>query len=265
MVRTANKPQVATYYGALQSIFGKQSEILTAALPHFGERGRNDEERLRDFLVKVIPNRFSFGTGFIVCNSTAIPTSGQTDIVIYDEIHNSPLHRELSSYVYPIETVYGAIEVKSALKHDDVRATLVNIQKIRRLAKHKWYVRFGKKDKDSAGKGKFVVAPEDFQNTLSPRTYLFAYDTSAWSKIDSFKTYLRKSLLKNKQAHLHGVVVLSKNWFVYQEPFEPSVVLKSFADNALLRFVHKLTYDISSVPMHTLSLDKYFGISYGAS
>ena len=265
MARTAQRPEVATYYAALQSIFGKQSDILTAALSHYGERGRNDEARLRDFLTKVLPNRFSIGTGVIVCHKRTIPISSQTDIVVYDEIYNSPLHRELSSYVYPVEIVYGSIEVKGPLQHKDIARTLGNIGKIRRLAKHKWYVKFGSKPKEPGKKGKAVVDAVDFQNTLSPRSYLFAYDTTAWTTLDSFKKYLRDALIKNGKAHLHGAVVLSKNWFIYQEPYERSVVIKSYTDHALLRFVHKLTYDISSVPMAPMSLDKYFGISYGVS
>jgi hypothetical protein len=50
MPRGNETPGVKAYYQALQKIFDLQSEILTAVLPHKGERGRNDEERFRDFL-----------------------------------------------------------------------------------------------------------------------------------------------------------------------------------------------------------------------
>lgn len=112
MARGRAVPRVGDYYQAIQEIFAKQAEILTAVLPHFGERGRNDEERIRDLLGRVLPRSLSLGTGFVVSSSPSVPPSAQTDIVIYDELWNSPLHRELSAYVYPIETVYAAIEVK---------------------------------------------------------------------------------------------------------------------------------------------------------
>jgi hypothetical protein len=59
MPRTDEPTGVQAYYAALQKIFGLHSEILTAAIPHRGERGRNDEERLRDFLGKVLPRKFT--------------------------------------------------------------------------------------------------------------------------------------------------------------------------------------------------------------
>ena len=86
MARTADTPGTAAYYNALRSIFELESKILTATLPHAGERGRNDEERLWAFLAKVLPRRFSVGTGFLVCSNPAVRASRQMDTVLFDEI-----------------------------------------------------------------------------------------------------------------------------------------------------------------------------------
>jgi hypothetical protein len=94
-------PGVVAYFETLARQFQYQSEILSGVLPHFGERGANDEERLREFLRKTLPKRFSIGTGFIVCSEPSLPPSRQTDVVIYDEIENAPLHQELVASVYP--------------------------------------------------------------------------------------------------------------------------------------------------------------------
>lgn len=56
---------VRRYYSALQEQFRLQSSILTGVLPHSGERGRNNEERFREFLSRVLPKRFSVGSGFV--------------------------------------------------------------------------------------------------------------------------------------------------------------------------------------------------------
>ena len=85
MARTKATPGVKAYYEALQRVFELQSEVLTAALPHMGERGRNDEERFRDFLSKTLPRKFSIGTGFVVCSDPSVPQSNQNDIVVFDE------------------------------------------------------------------------------------------------------------------------------------------------------------------------------------
>lgn len=71
---------------------------------------------MRAFLARILPRRFSVGTGFLVCSNPAVPASHQIDTVVFDEIYNSPLHRELAAYVFPIEMVYGTVEVKGLLR-----------------------------------------------------------------------------------------------------------------------------------------------------
>jgi hypothetical protein len=63
---------------------------------------------------------FSVGSGFVVCSETAVPVSSQTDVVLFDEFHNAPIHRELASHVYPVEIVYGSVEVKGRLEKRDL-------------------------------------------------------------------------------------------------------------------------------------------------
>ena len=96
-------PTIRTYYSALQEQFKLQSRILTDVLPHSGERGRNDEERFREFLGRILPKKYSVGSGFVVCSETSVPVSSQTDVVLFDELLNPPIHRELTSFVYPVE------------------------------------------------------------------------------------------------------------------------------------------------------------------
>ncbi|OOO02108.1 MAG: hypothetical protein USCGTAYLOR_01682 [Chromatiales bacterium USCg_Taylor] len=140
MKRRTGRPGTQAYYDALKHIFELESGVLTATLPHAGERGRNDEERFRAFLSKVLPRRFSIGTGFLVCSNPAVPPSRQVDTVIYDEIHNSPLHRELAAYVFPIEMIYGTVEVKGLLTPNDLVPALQSIAGIRHLATEKSYI-----------------------------------------------------------------------------------------------------------------------------
>lgn len=137
MKRKTDSPGTQAYYDALKRIFDLESGILTGVLPHAGERGRNDEVRFKNFLAKVLPRRLSIGTGFLVCSKPAVRSSRQMDVVIYDEIHNSPLHRELAAFVFPIEMVYRTVEVKGLLKQNDLVPVLQNSARIRRLAKEK--------------------------------------------------------------------------------------------------------------------------------
>jgi len=259
MARKKETPGVSTYYQTLQRIFHLQSEILTAVLPHVGERGRNDEERFREFLTRVIPRRFSIGTGFLVCSDPNVPTSSQTDVVLYDEIYNSPLHRELSAFVYPIEIVYGTVEVKGLIQKRDLKKIMEDIQKVRQLALHRWYVRYKPVPKTSERRDQLVVTKEEFQvSGPPPRTFVFAYEKKGWRRLQDFVQSLEEAA-QETPAHIHGLVVLSKDWYVKQEAYAAGGVrFHAYEGNALMRFVNDLIHDVASIPMSQMSLDRYF-------
>ena len=253
-------PGVEAYYETLQKIFQLQSAVLTGVLPHYGERGENDEEQVRNFLSKVLPKKFSIGTGFIVCSDPSLPPSSQTDVVIYDEIHNSPLHRELAAYVYPAEMVYGTVEVKATLRHGDLTKIFQDIQKIRAMAEHRWYLHYRSEPKDSARPDERIVVPDEFKIAKPPaRSFVFAFSQEGWSSIDSLVASM-KNVAKETAAHVHGLVVLDQNWYLAQEAYA-GVEAKyyKFSKNALLQFVNGMIHGLASMPMFQCSIDRYFG------
>src|SRR6186997_481007 len=89
--RGAESPGAAAYFETLAEVFKLESRVLTAVLPHRGERGANDEERCRTFLTRVLPRKYSVGTGFIVSSLEGTKPSRQQDVVIFDGFLNSPL------------------------------------------------------------------------------------------------------------------------------------------------------------------------------
>src|SRR5436309_3657531 len=86
--KSATAPPHASYISALQLI-ADQSLQIARLMPHYGERGRIAEEIIKSVLLRTLPKRFSIGTGVII--SAKGEASPQTDIVIYDNFHNSPL------------------------------------------------------------------------------------------------------------------------------------------------------------------------------
>ena len=111
-----------TYLRALQLIADQSKRELATLMPHMGERGRIAEEIIRGVLQRTLPKRFSLGTGVLISASGA--SSSQTDIVIFDNDHNSPLLSEFGVGVYPVEIVYATIEVKSVLKKRELGTSL---------------------------------------------------------------------------------------------------------------------------------------------
>lgn len=268
MKRTKNSPGVPSYFSAIQKILEIQRDILTGVLPHNNERGRNDEQRLINFLRQVLPQRFGMGTGFVVSSDSHAGSSRQNDIIISDEFFNSPLHRELSAQVYPIETIYATIEVKGTLSKcgrsdgkTDFDQVLDNILKIRQLAKKKHYVEYRSEPKIKKKPNQLMTKKRSISNTLPPRGYLFAYHTDDWNELDDFVASLKAALQKHKKTHIHGAIVLNKNWFVKQKPYsDEDIALIGYEDNCLLRFTNSLLDGIQSMPMNMIDLDRYYAL-----
>jgi hypothetical protein len=264
--RTMKGPGIPSYFKAIQKILELQQKILTGALPHCGERGRNDEQRLISFLKQVLPQRFGIGTGFIVSSDSQHESSNQTDIIISDELYNSPLHQELAAQVYPIETIYATIEVKGSLSKQkrpngktDFDQVLENISKIRSLAKDKYYVEYQSGPKDKQHPNQLVANKYSYRIILPPRGYLFAYHTEDWKELDDFVASLQAALLKHREAHIHGALVLDRNWFAKQKSYTgESRELTAYNDDCLLRFINSLLDGIQSMPMGMIDLDRYY-------
>ena len=259
MPRKKERTGVDAYFEALQQILNLQSKVLTGALPHYGDRGRNDEERCRDFLAKVLPKKFSIGSGHLICSNPNIASSSQTDVVIFDEIQNSPLHKERSSFVYPAEIVYGTVEVKGVLQSKDLKKIATDIEKIRALAPHRWYVRYGTRPKGNKA-GQLIVEPNDFPGGPVPsRSFVFAYSQKGWSSAKALAISL-ETTLKNTNAHVHGLIVLEPGWYLYQEAYsDAGTRFFVYEDRALLRFVSGMLHCLSSFQVHQASMDRYLG------
>ena len=255
MARTRKSPGSAKYYDALRKVFKLQSGILTAALPHAGERGSNDEERCRAFLTSVLPRRYSIGSGFIVSSARGAKPSPQQDVIIHDDFLNSPLHRELSAGVFPIEMVYATVEVKGYLQSRDLQSSLASIGRVRRLAHECWY-EFPEQN-IMPGRPRLVRPKKPIKRP--PRAFIFAFDT-IYKSPSALKRALERELNKGHGAHLHGIIVLSRNWFAFQRPFRLKAAVKVFANNALLRFVNNMLTSLKSVVVREAEMGRYLNI-----
>lgn len=98
---------------------------------HSGENGRNKEDLLLEFLRSYLPKRYSLGTGFILDSSET--KSNQNDIIIYDSFWSSILFPDSVSQFFPIESVYGVIEVKSKLDKKELKTTIAKAAKVKKM------------------------------------------------------------------------------------------------------------------------------------
>ncbi|MBN3791860.1 DUF6602 domain-containing protein [Burkholderia sp. Ac-20353] len=105
---------------------------MSAHFAHFGTRGTAREDTLREFLAKGrLPAKYGLGSGEVVGHVRDV--SRQCDIVIYDSMYGLSLHYAENSQIYPIDCVYGVIEVKSGLSKTELIDSLEKIKAFKEI------------------------------------------------------------------------------------------------------------------------------------
>ena len=91
-------------------------QLARELISHPAEKGRSLEEEVAAILRTILPPEYGVGTGFVVFHGKQGPElSTQLDIIIYDAVRSGPLGRLAACEVYPIEGVYGYVEVKASI------------------------------------------------------------------------------------------------------------------------------------------------------
>jgi hypothetical protein len=250
MARRNRAQRPRDYYKALGKRLAFEAKHLTPAIAHKGERGRNDELRLQDFLKRVLPGRYSIGSGFVTCpDETKAGQQRHRDIVIYDEHPNAPIFREAASSGFPAEMVYGSVEVKADLQTSDLDEIHKHITEFRAISKSRsiaaWVTTPGRRG----------VQREVQAVSGAARSFIFSYN-ARWSTPEAFQQAIARTFSK-PGAHLHGIIVLEKGWFMRQLAYKSPAQFNFFADNALARFVAHMIDEMSLVPVGPAALDLY--------
>ncbi|MCA6098896.1 DUF6602 domain-containing protein [Bradyrhizobium australafricanum] len=239
------------YLDGLQFLAQHAQDQLAKLMPHNVERGRIAEEILKNILTKTLPKRFSVGTGVII-NSRG-EASAQTDIVIYDNLNNSPLLVEYGSCVFPAEMVYATIEVKSVLNAERLDQSIKAIMRMREVCKERHYMVPGFK----TIKGKRTATSKKHKGTVPPRNYIFAFSQKGLGPTyDHFCAKLR-ARLDSDHSHVHGVCVLDRNWFAARQAFRTPAELFGRDGNGLLTFYFNLIKGQENYLVHPIDLEAY--------
>ena len=105
-------------------------EIVT----HNPSRGTFAESLLREVIAEFLPQRYAAATGFIMDRPKR---SNQLDIIIYDQLTDSPIFRDGGFVVLTPGTAKLVIEVKSALtggeKDDEIETAFNNIRSAKQV------------------------------------------------------------------------------------------------------------------------------------
>jgi hypothetical protein len=106
---------------------------ISTQFKHSGSIGNYRENALKDFLqVGRLPKKYGVGNGEIVGHISNV--SRQCDLIIFDQLESIPLLYDDQVQVYPIDSVYGIVEVKSQLSKIKLFEGLENIKSVKELS-----------------------------------------------------------------------------------------------------------------------------------
>lgn len=99
---------------------------------HSGSTGTYRENSLKKFLLNdKLPLKYGIGSGEIVNTKNSV--SKQSDLIIYDRMEGIPFLYDVSTQIFPIECIYGVIEVKSKLSKTKLLEGLKSIKSVKNL------------------------------------------------------------------------------------------------------------------------------------
>lgn len=234
-----------------------EKEFFSSLTSHPGEVGRLNETHLVRMLRRYLPAKFGIGTGFMVSGGEHGIMSPQCDIIIYDALNNAPFYSSEAWQIYPIEIVYGVIEVKTKIKRDNLKRSLDNCLTIRNMCKtptgepNKRYVR------QLPAQPKTPVQYERRSSNLPPRFFVFGYEGPTEDTLAKMFQDITKEV---EHAHVHGLCVLDDDsgLFLEHEAYrKPEQRVSAIKENGLWHFLMELPKRLSSMlPVIPLKVEK---------
>lgn len=210
---------LASYSDELQAKVNRLDKII--GRDHWLSVGEYKEQLLRSAIRKIIPQKYSVSSGFIIGNNGDLIKSKQIDIIIWDSTNYSPLFIEDDFVIITPESCKLVIEIKGKLKKEGLKKTL--------------------NDFDTISKFNSI----ELSNGFRIKKYLFAYDIDKslsfhTGVLDSIRNiYIESEIIKieerqdliNKMFNIDtfsidGVFILSKGFVLKNVKYSKPAVLE---------------------------------------
>ena len=211
----------------LKKVFRKISDKLlndfeiSTEIKHNGSKGDMRENSLKKFLQEGrFPSKYDIRSGEIVTPQNN--TTRQCDLIIYDRLEGVPLIYDESTQVYPIDTIYAVVEVKSKLSKDKLIEALENIKSIKSIVPN-----------DTIINKKTPFMQIAYKRQL-PGGFIFAYSLSG-NSLDSLEKNLREWEAQNPPEYWPNFIIVLNEGVIYHMD-------KSFNKCYFNQNIHKNTY-----------------------
>ena len=211
------RPGFSRISGLQERALHDQLVAARELISHPAEKGRSLEGEVSAVLRELLPSEYGIGTGFIVFHTPDGPQlSSQLDVIIFDAVRGGPLGRLAACEVYPIESVYGYVEVKASLcvAGDDAEKLPHNsIQKCMELNHALRQIRTRRFWDTSYGGSPIQTELISTDNWLAVRAFVFAFEADgAAAKNPQRLAQGMSNSARKHNAHLHGVLVLDQSY-----------------------------------------------------
>ncbi|MGS1027662.1 DUF6602 domain-containing protein [Burkholderia glumae] len=229
---------------------------IAAHFVHKGTRGTARENSLRDFLAKGrLPAKYALGSGEVVGHVRDV--SRQCDIVVYDAMKGLSLHYDEHNRIYPIDSVYGIIEVKSGLSKSELMDSLNKIKIFKEMT-------LGGAISEPFVNGFTIVKPRP-----KPFGIVFAYSLDG-NSLESLRENLKEWESKNPPSVWPNYIcVLGVGCIYHQSGFESCLSSETLTEqsypldlkyegDSLFKFYCALHDMCSRMTLGPVELERYF-------
>jgi len=151
-----------------------QAEVdsINELVMHHVTKGSLNEQAFKRILASFLPSRYSLGSGFVIDSFGS--TSKQVDILIFDEFFASRLFRNFSQVLFPVETVYACLEIKTSIDRGGLEEVTFENEAIAQLKNYEYTINTLELAQTPGFQMKFQA-----RNTRPPLTGLVVYRASS--------------------------------------------------------------------------------------
>jgi len=237
------------HYKGLTDRMLSELETISDQMSHPGEKGRNNEFVLREFLERNLAKRYTVSTGKVV--SVGGHESGQVDLIVHDRLNTPALVEAHAWRLVPIESVFAVVAVKTTLDKGELRDGLKSVESVRALPRRAAILRL------PTG-----VAQIPESQLLRPRGFVFAFKSS-WASAAAADAAFRELLPEVDDNHRPNAVCILDQCFIVRRAYTVETLV--FPEHALMHFFVFLSQTLESFPKYDLDLASYFTDDYGAA
>jgi hypothetical protein len=114
-----------------KDLLEKRANIKTTTIPNPTDVGGHLEGMISQLFKSYLPGKYGVNSGYIL--NKDLDVTKQQDLIIYDWIEGTNFSATEQYSVFPVESVYAAVEVKSTLSHKTLEDSSSNAKTVKQL------------------------------------------------------------------------------------------------------------------------------------